>query len=418
MRHAPLTGEMRNIRPQNYRNRGTNSWTRSWQVHFTFKGRKPVSESFNWNRYGGEEASRVMAQRFRDAMENEFAASGIGYGKFGDVDLDPEHGIYRSKGKKRTPSGDRFYPFWSADWPGIEKKIVVQKFPVMTYGGEEPAKAAALAARKAGLENYLDHLRRGLVPRMKSVNAAGEGQAAPYTLFMPPADLDIPLWRYMDFTKFVSMLQNDGLYFPTVEMLVDPFEGSYARGNEEFRPRVYKHLPNRFNLTAAEMVNRLRGHVAVSCWHSNEQESAAMWKLYALSHEAVCVQTTFRKLQAAMAEQAQVGMVRYVDYEDGWIPESNPLAPFLYKRKSFEHEREVRAIIEPTEMAALLKLEGEPTASAGRWVKINVAKTIERVLIAPDARSWFLELVRQVTARYEQGALPVVPSALARAPFY
>ena len=93
MRHAPLTGEMRNIRPQNYRKTGTNSWTRSWQVHFTFKGRKPVSESFNWNRYGGEERSRLMARRFRDAMENEFAASGIGYGKFGDVDLDPEHGI-------------------------------------------------------------------------------------------------------------------------------------------------------------------------------------------------------------------------------------------------------------------------------------------------------------------------------------
>ena len=253
---------------------------------------------------------------------------------------------------------------------------------------------------------------------MMSANGAGESQAAPYTLFMPPANPDIPLWRYMDFTKFVSMLQNDGIYFPTVEMLVDPFEGSYARGNEEFRPRVYKHLPNRLHLTAGEMVKRLRGHVAVSCWHSNEQESAAMWKLYALTHEAVCVQTTFRKLQAAMDQQARVGMVRYVDYEKGWIPESNPLAPFLYKRKSFEHEREVRAIIEPAEMTALLLKANEPTASSGRWVKINVAETIEKVLIAPNAPPWFLELVQKVTAKYEHGAVPVVPSVLARAPFY
>ena len=415
MRHAPLTGEMRNIRPQNYRKRGTNSWTRSWQVHFTFKGRKPVSESFNWNRYGGEEPSRLMAQRFRDAMENEFAASGIGYGKFGDVDLDPEHGIYRSAGRKRTPNGDRFYPFWSADWPGIDTKIVVKNFPVMTYGGEEPA----IAARKAGLDNYLEHLRRGLVPRMKSAaNGTADSQATPYSLFMPPANPDIALWRYMDFTKFVSMLQNDGLYFPTVAMLVDSFEGSYARGNEEFRPRVYKHLPNRFHLTAGQMVKRLHGHVAVSCWHSNEQESAAMWKLYAQTHEAVCVQTTFRKLQAAVTGRARVGMVRYVDYEKGWIPESNPLAPFLYKRKSFEHEREVRAIIEPAEMEELLKIDSEPIPALGRWVRINVAETIEHVLIAPDAPLWFLELVQQVTAKYERGAIPVVPSALAREPFY
>ncbi len=222
----------------------------------------------------------------------------------------------------------------------------------------------------------------------------------------------------MDFTKFVSMLQNDALFFPSVAMLVDPFEGSYARGNEELRPRVHNHMPNRFHLTAGEIVKRLRGHVSVSCWHSNEQESAAMWKLYAQTHEAVCVQTTFRKLQTAMDGQARVGMVRYVDYDKGWIPESNPLAPFLYKRKSFEHEREVRAIIEPANMTALLKQEGESPTAMGRWIKINVAETIERVLIAPDAPAWFLELVRQVTGRYERGVVPVVPSALAQIPFY
>ena len=119
-----------------------------------------------------------------------------------------------------------------------------------------------------------------------------------------------------------------------------------------------------------------------------------------------------------MGEQARVGMVRYVDYDKGWIPESNPLAPFLYKRKSFEHEREVRAIIEPAGMAALLEIEGEPPPAAGRWVKISVPETIEKVVIAPDAPSWFLELVQQVTARYERGAVPVVPSALAQVPFY
>ena len=102
MRHAPPSGELRNIRPQNYRKKGTNSWTRSWQVHFTFKGRKPVSESFNWNRYGGEEASRLMAMRFRDAMENEFAASEIGYGMFGAVEMDSERGITRSPDKRKT----------------------------------------------------------------------------------------------------------------------------------------------------------------------------------------------------------------------------------------------------------------------------------------------------------------------------
>ena len=144
---------------------------------------------------------------------------------------------------------------------------------------------------------------------MKSANGSGGSQAAPYTLFMPPTNLDVPVWRYMDFTKFVSMLENGALFLPMLAKLDDPFEGSYARGNEALRPLVHRHMPNAFDLTAGEMVLRLREFVAASCWHGNEQESAAMWRLYAQSNEAVCIQSTFRKLREAIGSMAQVGMV-------------------------------------------------------------------------------------------------------------
>jgi len=71
VRYATRTQQwpIRNIRRQDYQKKGGDSWTRSWQVHFTFKGRKPVSQLFNDNRYGGKEAALLIAQRFRDAME-------------------------------------------------------------------------------------------------------------------------------------------------------------------------------------------------------------------------------------------------------------------------------------------------------------------------------------------------------------
>jgi hypothetical protein len=246
----------------------------------------------------------------------------------------------------------------------------------------------------------------------------GEDTRAPYTLFMPPENLDVRVWRYMDFTKFVSMLEKRGLFLPMVSELEDPFEGSYAHGNEALRPLVYRHIKNEFGLSASEIVQRLRHFVAASCWHSSEHESAAMWKLYAKTNEAVCVQTTFRKLRDAMSSVARVGMVRYVDYEIDWIPESNPLAPFLYKRKSFEHEQEVRALIPPPNIGQILQDIAVEPHEVGKWVKMDIAQTIERVFIAPDAPDWFLELVQQVTRRYEQDAIPVIQSALARVPFY
>jgi hypothetical protein len=47
-------------------------------------------------------------------------------------------------------------------------------------------------------------------------------------LFPEPSDPNICIWHYMDFAKFVSMLQHGGLYFPTVARLQedDPLEGT------------------------------------------------------------------------------------------------------------------------------------------------------------------------------------------------
>lgn len=58
---------------------------------------------------------------------------------------------------------------------------------------------------------------------------------------MVPKDVpasDAKLWRYMDFTKFVAMLNNKALYFCRLDHLGDPFEG--AKGSkvldEKIRP--------------------------------------------------------------------------------------------------------------------------------------------------------------------------------------
>jgi hypothetical protein len=414
MRCPPKSGELRNIRRVDYDKKTGKGRTRLWQVHFTFKGRKPISQSFSDNLCGGKEQALLQAKRFRDALEYEFAASETRYGTFGTVDLNPEVGVSRSSSNRKTSTGIREHWYWQAFWPGIEKPAMNRKFYDSKYGGSDAAKQAAVEERRRGFEEYHEHLARNAVPRLKS-----DTERAPYALFMPPDNLDVPVWRYMDFTKFISLLENKGLFFPVIAKLQDPFEGSFARGNEVLRPMVYKHIPNPYGVTAGEVVQRLRDHVAVSCWHINERESAAMWKLYSKSNEAVCIQSTFRKLQNAVRAVAQVGKVRYVDYETSWIPESNPLAPFIYKRLSFEHEREVRAIILPKNVASLLTGRKTPqTSEGGHWVPIELPNVFERILIAPDAPAWLAALVRRVTDHYQFNSIPVLPSTLGDAPFY
>jgi hypothetical protein len=48
-----------------------------------------------------------------------------------------------------------------------------------------------------------------------------------HPLLSPPPD-DAVLWRYMDFTKFVSLLETSALFFCRPDQLGDPFEGSIS----------------------------------------------------------------------------------------------------------------------------------------------------------------------------------------------
>jgi hypothetical protein len=40
-----------------------------------------------------------------------------------------------------------------------------------------------------------------------------------------PENLETPIWRYIDFAKFVGMLERRALHFSQLASLGDPFEG-------------------------------------------------------------------------------------------------------------------------------------------------------------------------------------------------
>ncbi len=50
-----------------------------------------------------------------------------------------------------------------------------------------------------------------------------------HVLFRAPANESERIWRYMDFTKFVSMLHSESLFFCRADKLSDPFEGGPVR---------------------------------------------------------------------------------------------------------------------------------------------------------------------------------------------
>jgi hypothetical protein len=184
--------------------------------------------------------------------------------------------------------------------------------------------------------------------------------------FREPDNPNIKIWRYMDFTKFVSLLDLAALYFCRSDLLGDAFEGAMPRNNFRTHSLVYENLPvspERMK-ERADRRERLRKQIYTNCWHMNETESDAMWKLYARSNEAIAVQSTYLLLHSCLPAHTYVGSVRYIDYENDVLPEDDLLRTFMHKRKSFEHERELRAIIHFTHDIPTLTLD-IPLAPSG-----------------------------------------------------
>lgn len=197
---------------------------------------------------------------------------------------------------------------------------------------------------------------------------------------------DITLWKYLNFRKFVSVLEMKALYFPNPSQFDDPYEGRIPGA-------LLNALPTRTQRNQfVDMLDAMQSSVAVDCWHYNEYESEAMWKIYS-GEKGLSIRTTAGDLRRSLGNQElfEVRWVQYIDYDNPGVLENFDIyLPYQCKRKSFEHEKEVRVITRDIESGA-----------SGRYCEIDVNALIGEVFVAPDSEDWFRDLVGSVMNRYE-----------------
>ncbi|MCF6159044.1 MAG: hypothetical protein E3K32_10850 [wastewater metagenome] len=236
--------------------------------------------------------------------------------------------------------------------------------------------------------------------------------------FFPPT-VNCTLWRYMDLTKLLSLLENRSLFFPRADQLNDPYEGAWSRAGVALLrdPGTSGGVPPEAVDQLLKATEDLRRNTFISCWFAREHESAAMWKLYLQSPEGVAIRTDHDTLGTALERSPLVvrtTMVKYVDYDKVPIPFRNALFPFVHKRLSFEHETELRAIIWSLEDVNNTQI---PKGATGVMVDIIPEELIKSVYVSPTAPKWFGHLVEQILRRYGLST-QVVRSSLYDRPSY
>ncbi len=82
-----------------------------------------------------------------------------------------------------------------------------------------------------------------------------------------------------------------------------------------------------------------------------------------------------------------IGKVEYVDYELSFIPEANAFSAFLHKRKNFEHEQEVRAMMSDLTHETNYHQDAK---DGGKYCAIDIGKLVHGVVVSPFAPSGLL----------------------------
>jgi len=232
------------------------------------------------------------------------------------------------------------------------------------------------------------------------------------------------IWKYMDFTKFVSLLDDQSLFFPRADKFEDPLEGSYTKMDKVLREKMLSQQavsPEKIS-ELEKFLGKLPQHVAINCWHKNEVESAAMWKVFLQNpKEGVAIQSSIDCLERSYFEwckssgrKVTLRNVNYIEsYDNDFIPELRDAIqqgdiwlepPFFYKRKSFEYEHEVRALIFPeythNEKNEIIPKKEHLIEDGGIKVKVDLSTLIEKVYVSPKSPEWFLSLVKSAMEKY------------------
>lgn len=250
---------------------------------------------------------------------------------------------------------------------------------------------------------------------------------------------DKKLWRYMSLDKLINILSEKKLFFTPLSFYknTDPFESlvprmvlnkmrefllsinensmsekklflEYIESRQKIvDPKVLSELNKKFDDLLPNMANvffKILETTVVNCWHMNDVESEAMWRLYSDVNKGIAIQTTVQDLVDSMSDdRIFFSKVKYVDFYSEtmdikeYIIDGMVLSPLL-KREAFKHEQEVRLHFTPNRnYNEYISQDFKPKSEL---IDVDISKLISKIYISPYAREPYISSVRTLAKLY------------------
>ena len=136
----------------------------------------------------------------------------------------------------------------------------------------------------------------------------------------------------------------------------------------------------------------------MSCWSLGEHDNMALWQLYGGVERSVAITSTIGELVQAAFDWQQTVLIRKVRYIDHSKEPAMVIADYTdllqFKHEAYRYEEEVRIIV-PRQAD-----DWERNPDGLRLPLGDLNALVHSVIVSPEAKDWFYELVEDVTNRY------------------
>ena len=250
---------------------------------------------------------------------------------------------------------------------------------------------------------------------------------------------DQAMYRYLEIEQLIFLITEKSFPLSRMTLFNDPFEGSYPRKfieieKQDFKqtygnskPKDYRNDKENFIKNSKAMEYDWRRNFFVSCWHANNSESEAMWRLYSNYKKGIAIQTDLNTLlnelpseydNQGFKSKINIAEVKYIDFNN---PKMNLfrfgfVETYLLKRKAFDYEKEVRIFTHlgcgwgNKETGVVPEIENDVIL-----LKLDLNKIIKKIIIAPNSPSWYRKLIMTILDKFDFD-LEVENSSLAEKP--
>lgn len=222
--------------------------------------------------------------------------------------------------------------------------------------------------------------------------------------------------KYIDLTKFLSLLSKKSLFFCRLDKLEDQFEGMTAKRNYDYRIRWHQetnHLMTK-PFTDEEIIaqveemyefdKKVKEVYCVCCWNKADKESAALWKIYSDFGKGIMIKSKVANLINAFnetPEEIRISEIHYLDYSKDLMQDGNTFFPMIHKQNAYDYEAEIRLIyeIDFPQIGRAFDWSKEEIQE-GKLLPVDLNILIDEIIVGPFSPKWMTDLIIDLADKY------------------